>query len=227
MTHPGGGSTNGGQTGPGRAASVKTTVYLKLEQRIAADEFGGIKHRWEFGRALLKEKVGRQKLPDGMLASLVAAATAAGLKVSEREIQRRIKCAEVYGDDRQLRHACDAMGSWRALVNANFPPVDSTDPEDLEAAGISTAAPDEWEQLSLIPGLGEVLKVRGRSIPLAEATIADVEAYRDMYAGIHSNFAKRLAQIENALRIMREAQSDPDGNALDAWRRGLSDELTS
>ncbi len=202
---------------------MKTTVYLKLEQKIAADEFGGIKHRWDFGRALLKEKAGRQKLPDGMLADIVAAATAAGLKVSEREIQRRIKCAEVYVNDRQLRHACDAMGSWRALVNANFPPAESDDPDDLEAAGISTAAPDEWEQLSLIPGLGEMLKVGGRQIPLAEATIADVMRYRDMYAQIHANFAKKLALIENALRIMRGAEGDPDGNALDAWRRGVSE----
>ncbi len=68
-----------------------------------------------------------------------------------------------------------------------------------------------------------MLKVGGRSIPLAEATIADVQSYRDMYASIHANFAKKLALIENALRIMREAGGEPDGNALDAWRRGVSD----
>ena len=199
----------------------KPSVYLKLELRIAADERGGILHRWQFGREILKAKVGRKKLPDGMLDDIIAAAGRAGLTISRQEIQRRIRCAEIYADDRRLRQAADAIGSWSALVNAGFPTVESDDPDDLPE-GISSAAPDGWEQLSLIPGLGEELRVGGKTIPLAEATIADVQAYRDMYAEMHANYAKRLALIENALRIMHEAGGEPESNALETWRRGVS-----
>lgn len=214
--------TGPGDSGPGGTGPKQSTSpFIRLDRKIAADERGGVMHRWNYGRELLKVKADRQQLPHGMVADLIKAADRVGLKLSEREIQRRIKLATVYDSEAKVRHAVTDFGSWRALVNANFPPVESDDPDDLEADGISTEAPDAWEQLSLIPGLGEVLKVRGRSIPLAEATIADVEAYRDMYAGIHSNFAKRLALIENALRIMREAGGDSEDGALDAWRRGV------
>lgn len=214
--------TGPGDSGPGGTGPKQnTSPFIKLDRKIATDERGGVMHRWNYGRELLKVKAGRQQLPHGMVADLIKAAERVGLKLSEREIQRRIKLATVYGSESKVRRAVTDFGSWRALVNAGFPAIEGDDPDELEAEGISTAAPDEWEQLSLIPGLGEVLKVRGRSVPLTEATIADVQAYRDMYAGIHSNFAKRLALIENALRIMREAGGDSEGNALDAWRRGV------
>lgn len=199
---------------------TKPSIYLKHEMKIVANERGSIEERLRYGLDLIKEKAGHKKLPVGKIELLIKEAAEAGIKISEREIQRRIKCAEVYVSVERFRRQYDGISAWTTLHEAGFPVVEST-PEDLPY-GISAAAPDEWEQLSLVPGLGEVLKVRGRSIPLTEATIADVIAYRDMYAGIHSNFAKRLALIENALRIMREAEGNEDGNALDAWRRGVS-----
>jgi len=207
--------------------------YLSLEMRIAADERGGITHRWRYGRKLLEAKKGRAKLPDGMLDDLVAAAELAGLKVSRQEIQRRIRCAEVYGDDRQLRQAADAMGSWSALVNAGFPAVDvdelSLDPDDLEAEGFSTAAPDEWSQPTLIPGFGETIRVRGQQIPLVEgpdgATVGDAKAYRETYRQIHENFGKTLALIESAVQAMIDgSEDDDDANAVEAWKLGTGDE---
>ncbi len=206
----------------------KPSTFEKLEQKITASDGGGVMARWAYGRKVLEAKAGRKQLPDGMIADLIKAAERAGKKISEREIQYRAKLADVYATDQQVRKAIADFGTWTEIIKAGFPAVIVDDePDDLEAAGISTAAPDAWEQLSLIPGLSEVLKVRGRSIPLTEATIADVAAYRDMYAGIHENFAKRLALIENALRIMREVEQDPDANALDAWRRALAEDLAS
>ncbi len=201
------------------------SVYLKLETRILRDEQGGIPDRWKYGRQLIGRKKGGRKLPDGELDLLVKEAADAGLTVSRQEIQRRVRCAEVYADDRQLRQAADATGSWSALVNAGFPVVDvdeSTDPEEIAAAaGISTEPPDSFEQLVLIPGFGETIKVRGRTIPIAEATVGDAKEYRETYRQIHENFGKTLAQIEAAVEAMEEGcAGDDDANAVEAYKRG-------
>lgn len=224
MTHPNGGAGTGSSGGAGTSPRVKTTSIEKLEAKITASDGGGVLARWRYGQKLLEAKAGRKQLPDGMIADLIKAAARAGKTISEREIQYRLKLASVYATDQQVRKAIADLGTWTEIIKAGFPPVELDEPEDLEAAGISTAAPDSWEQLSIVPGLGETLKVGGRTIRLAEATVADVKAYRDKYAEVHANFAKRLALIENALRIMADATDDPDANALDAWRRGLSED---
>jgi hypothetical protein len=203
----------------------RKSIYLRLETQIAADERGGIIHRWRYGRELLEAKAGRQQLPHGMLGDLVKAAEKAGLKLSEREIRYRLRCAEVYATEQEVGTASADFGSWTALREAGFPPVESTEPDDLEAAGISTAAPDEFEQLSLIPGLAPTFKVNGRKVLLEEATVADVEAYRDMYRQIHENYGKRLALIEVALEAMLDgSDGDLEANALEAWKRASEPE---
>lgn len=149
-------------------AVEQTTQYLKLERRIATGEHGGIIERWRYGRLLLDAKTGRQRLPKGMIGDLVAAAERAGLKLSEREIQYRIQCAETYQTEVDSRSAAAAMGSWRALCDAGFPPVEApgSDPDDLQAEGLDHA-PDEWEQLQLdIPGLKPSISIRGRKVEL-------------------------------------------------------------
>lgn len=196
----------------------RPSEYLKIERRIAADERGGIMHRWQYGRALLKAKAGRKQLPDGLIRDLVAAATAAGFKISEREIQRRIRFATVYATDQQVRQILADLGSWSAIAEAGFPPVVVDELDDAEQ--LELGAPDEWEQLSLIPGLAPTLKVGGRRIALADATVADIRAYRDMYAQVHENYGKRLALIEAALRAMLDGSRDENENAVDAWKRG-------
>lgn len=195
----------------------RQSEYLKIERRIAADERGGIMHRWHYGRELLKAKAGRKQLPDGMIADLVAAARRTGRRLSEREIQYRLKLATVYGTDQQVRKLIADLGSWSEIIKAGFPPVevDEDDDEQLELG-----APDEWEQLSLIPGLGPTIKVGGRRIALADATVADIRAYRDMYAQVHENYGKKLALIEAALRAMLDGSADENENAVDAWKRG-------
>lgn len=206
----------------------KKSIYLRLETRIASTSASDILCRWRYGRALLEAKAGRKQLPHGMIESLISDAAGAGLKVSEREIQRRIKCAEVYGSEAEVRRASDGLGSWTALHEAGFPSVQMDEPDALDAAGISTKAPDEFEQLSLIPGLAPTLKVHGRVVPLDEATVADVEAYRDMYQQIHDNYGKRLALIQVALEAMREGSGGDDtANAVQSWKRAIDDGGTS
>jgi hypothetical protein len=199
--------------------------YLKLERAIAADETGGIVHRWRYGRQLVEAKAGRRQLPHGLTADRIKEAEKAGLKLSEREIQYRLRCGEAYRSEAEVRTAVRTFESWTDLREAGFPPVESDEPEDLEAAGISAAAPDEYEQLTLIPGLAPELSVAGRKVPLDQATIADVVAYRDMYRQIHDNYGKRLALIEAALEAMREgSDGDDTANAVEAWKRATEDD---
>jgi hypothetical protein len=204
--------------------------YLKLERTIASDERGGIMHRWNYGRLLLEERAGRQQLPDGMIKDLVAAAAKVGLKISEREIQYRLRFATVYTTDQQVRKVLADLGSWSALIQAGFPAVDvdeqSLDPDDLEAEGFSTAAPDEWGQPTLIPGFGETIKARGRKVPLVKgeegATVADAKAYLETYRQIHDNFGKTLALIEAGVKAMeRGSGGNDEANAVEAYEAGI------
>jgi hypothetical protein len=205
---------------------MSRSPYLSLEMRIAADERGGIVHRWRYGRRLLAAKTGRKQLPDGLLDSLVTAAEAAGLRLSRQEVQRRVRCAEVYATDQEVRQAADALGSWSALVNAGFPTVEPDEP-DLEPDDLEAAAPDAWGQPTLIPGFGETIKVHGRRIPLDEATVGDAKDYRETYRQIHENFGKTLALIESAVDAMVDgSDGDDDANAVESWRRGTDDETS-
>lgn len=199
----------------------RSRTFLKLERTIARAERGGILDRWRSGRQLVEAKSGRKQLPHGMSADLIASATRAGLKLSEREIQYRIQCATAYDSEAKVRSAAADFESWRALCDAGFPAVESTDPADLEAAGISIDPPDAWEQLPLIPGFGEEITVRGRKVPLTEATVADAKAYRENFKQMHENFGKTLAQIDESVATMVDgSDGDDDANAVEAWKRG-------
>lgn len=208
-------------------SNSRASVYLKLERKIATVGADDVIRRWEYGQELLKAKAGKKKLPDGLIDDLVKDAERDGMKVSRREIQYRVRCAEVYASKAQLRKIVCTIGPWSEIIAAGFPEISideiAVDPDQTDEIGVSNSAPDEWEQLSLIPGLAPTLKVKGREVPLDEATVSDVEAYAEMYRQIHANYAKRLALIEQALRAMRDGSNDdPEANAVDAWRRGIA-----
>ena len=153
------------------------SVYLKLEMRIARDERGGIEGRFLYGRELLKKRAGRQRLEKGLIARLVEDAAKNGLVISERELQRRMRFAEVYPTQAHRRQALALMGSWSAIAEANFPEVDidepDLEPDDLGDIGESDPLA-EGEQLALdIPGFKPILKINGRKVQLAEATVRE------------------------------------------------------
>lgn len=201
------------------------TPFLALEQKIATDERDGIVNRWKYGRELLAVKGDRKQLPHGMTGTLIKAAARAGLKLSEREIQRRIRLAATYDSEAKVRRAATDFGPWTALHEAGFPPVVCDEPDELEADGIDLGDPDRFEQMTLlIPGLAPELSVAGQKIPLAVATVADVRAYRDTYRQIHENFGKRLTRIEFALGVMEDgAGGDDSANAVRAWQLGCGE----
>lgn len=101
--------------------------YVELDAEIDRAEGDGIAARWQFGRALLRERVGR-KLPAGRLDELVEV-----LGKSRTELQYRIRFAERYPTEIALRNAVAQCGSWHALVN-----------EALSSTAHLSAEKDEW-----------------------------------------------------------------------------------
>lgn len=214
----------------------KKSVYLGLETKIAADERGGIKHRWDYGRALLHEKAARplrrgngerKILPKDMITELIVDATRAGLKLSEREIQYRIKCASVYGSDVELRKAVAEFGTWSGLIQAGFPAVELDEPDtevtEMEEVGLPTAAIQD--ALFDIPGFKPVLNIDGKKRDLADITIREAVNYRDMCIHMHENFGRTVAQVSATVDAMLTgAAGDLDANALDAYRRATEGE---
>ena len=100
---------NNGQ-GP-RATSVPgATAYVALENKILGAEADGVVVRWQFGKALLAERIGKQ-LPKGRLAEIAAAVN---LK-NTRELHHRMRLAELYPTETQVRTAVHTYKSWTAI----------------------------------------------------------------------------------------------------------------
>jgi hypothetical protein len=162
---------------------MRMTGYLVRERTIARAEHGGIEARWRYGRALLEAKHGRRQLPHGMIDSLIRAATEAGLSVSRREIQHRIRCAEVYATEGEVRTAVRTYGSWTTLREAAFPAVEIGETAERLGLVVDLAQPEPevWTQDALgDPALfPDALRVARALIPLSAATLRNVEEFLD------------------------------------------------
>ncbi len=90
-------------------------VLLDLDARVDQAEGEGLRARWEFGHELLLERVGKL-LPRGRLDELVGRTGK-----SREELQRRVRFAERFPTEAELRHAVSQFGSWHAIVNEALP----------------------------------------------------------------------------------------------------------
>ena len=84
--------------------------YVELDRAVDRAEDDGIMARWEFGREVLAERVGK-KLPTGRLDAIAAA-----IGKDIREVQRRAAFAALYLTPESLRHAVTQYGSWHSIV---------------------------------------------------------------------------------------------------------------
>lgn len=216
-----------------KPSKPKVPPYLSLERKIAADERGGVMHRWEYGHELLPMKNGRRQLPHGLLTELIVAATRAGFRLSEREIRRRIQCASAYATKAEVGQALADFGSWSALAEAGFPAVEVDEEDQIdsieaaEAAGIHLGPPDDITQLELdLPGLPATIKVNDRKVPIDQASLAEVKGHRETFRQIHENFGKTLQQMDHTIALMEAGATalglGDSANALQAYRRALA-----
>lgn len=99
-------------------------TYITLDKRVDEAEGDGIMARWEFGRELLAERVGKQ-LPAGRLDEIAEA-----ISKSRREVQARIQFAENHPTENEVRNAVAHFGSWHNIVN--------------KKTHVSTSGENEW-----------------------------------------------------------------------------------
>lgn len=201
----------------------RVSVYIRLERKIASGGADDVIRRWLYGREVLKLKAGRRKLPDGVIDELVREAERAGLKVSRREIQYRVRCAEVYASKEQLRKIVCTIGGWSEIIAAGFPPITADEPDLIDEIADIAAQPD-WTQPLLIPGLKHELKINKRAIPIEDAKVADGEAYEQMVIEMHEGFGKTVAQVSETMHIARlGAKGDHEMKLVEAYERGLAE----
>jgi hypothetical protein len=110
---------------------MRNAESLDLEQLRMKAAAGTIIQRWRYGRRLLMD--GTATLPNGRMkhgvtGQLVLMASAAGYKLSEREVQWRLQCAREYETESEIQEILAEFDSWGALRDANFPNPNSAQP---------------------------------------------------------------------------------------------------
>jgi hypothetical protein len=89
---------------------IALALYCEVDHRIAGADADGLRARWDFGRMLLAERVGK-KLPPGRLDEI-----AAGVGKSHQELQFRMQFAERFPDEDALSNAVRQYSSWHRIV---------------------------------------------------------------------------------------------------------------
>lgn len=114
---------------------MKTTQYVRQEKAIAAADAGGIRERWLWGLRLLNDPDAFAKNSSQMKAGradeLVQAVKASGRKLSQREIQYRLRAARTYQTDSQIAQISARFDNWSGLIAADFPHCAALDGEPL------------------------------------------------------------------------------------------------
>lgn len=121
--------------------------YRKLERAIADSDNGGIIERWHYGRKLIEDgdaTTPAKNLRHGVLGGLIASARKEGVKLSEREIQYRLKAARAYESEAEIRKILADFPNWWQLIQAGFPAAQVT--LDADTAPFDPRTPAERRQ---------------------------------------------------------------------------------
>lgn len=211
---------------------MRYSQYLRDESQIAAADSSGIIARWRWGRRLLLDDTAMsasgKSLRHGIAEGLTARAKGKGIKLTEQEIQRRLRAARAYPTEAQIRELLTDFDSWDELARAGFPAVDrdpdepdydprwTAEKEKTAAKAVQLLPTDEDEQLALFPDeqfgplstLSEMIKYADE---MREWT--DRQARRD---NDRQNYLRRLAaavggDLSKTWEQAREALAAQDG----------------
>jgi len=125
--------------------STELAVYQEIEGRICKGRLDALLARWEFGRQLLAERVDGKRdkegkrLPNGRREELSNA-----LGISSSEIDHRMRFADRFPTEEEVRTAFQEYGSWYAIcqkgiygVPAQPPPDDPYHAKDYSAIRVA------------------------------------------------------------------------------------------
>jgi hypothetical protein len=191
---------------------MKTSQYVRQEKAIAAADRGGIRERWLWGLRLLRDPEafapGSSQLKPGRADELVKTATVSGLKLSEREIRRRLQCARTYPTEAEFGQALAEFGSWFDLAGANFPTYEA--PEGEPPADHRTEAEREHDRArALLDLIGE----QGSLFPLSQfepviTPLKDLVDYADQMEDLTGRFVERDKKRRAYLNKLVEAADE-------------------
>src|SRR5205814_1720505 len=158
---------------------------------------------------------GSAQLKPGRADELVTAATAAGLKLTVREIQFRLQCARAYSTEAQIANAGSQFESWTELRRAGFPPIPvSTD--EPSADHRTQAERDHDHARALIDLIGE----QGSLFPLRDfepvtTTLKELVAYAEQQEELTARFLEHGRKRRAYLSSLIEAA---DGDLSATWQ---------
>lgn len=191
---------------------MKVTQYVRQEKAIASADSGGIRERWRWGLRLLRDPeamASEKSLRHGVTDQLVAAATARGLKLSDREIRRRLQCARTYQTEGEIGQALADFETWDELHRAGFPayrapedepPADHrTDSERAQDRARALADLVDGEQASLFPL---------RDFEPYTTTLKELADYTEEMEELTARFAARDRERRAYLDSLIEAAAD-------------------
>lgn len=208
---------------------MKITQYMRQEKTIAAADAGGIRERWLWGLRLLRDPdafaPGSSQLKPGRSDELIKAAKARGFKLSEREIQYRLKAARTYKTDTEIAQATAEFETWTDLVKTGFPSYES-ESDEPPADHRTKDERDHDHARALIDRIGE----QGALFPLAEfepteTTLKELQDYTEQQEALTERFVehgrKRRAYLDS---LIAAADGDLDATWQEAHDRLPDDE---
>lgn len=174
---------------------MKTAQYVRQERAIAAADSGGIRERWLWGLRLLRDPDafanGGTQLRPGYADGIVAAVKTAGRKLSQREIQYRLRAARTYQTDSQIAQISARFDNWSGLIAADFPAVDAA-----EGEGVADHRTEDERRRDHARALADAVGVQGALFPLSDfepvtTTLKDLITYATEMSELTARFARR------------------------------------
>jgi hypothetical protein len=86
-----------------------------IEKRVRDGDKAGVHARWESGRHILKQRIGKQ-LPKGLRQQVCKA-----LKLSQAEVNYRIQFAERCSTDSEVFKVLNTFGNWTQIITKFLP----------------------------------------------------------------------------------------------------------
>jgi hypothetical protein len=197
---------------------MKIAQYTTREAQIVSADSAGIRQRWMWGLRLLNDPAafgqGSSQLRPGFAEALTKAAAKRGIKLSEREIRRRLQCARAYRTEAEFGQMLAEFQTWNDLHNANFPAVEAAPDQPADWRTESERTRDRnraW--LDITNGMDAMFPLS--QFEPVETTLADLELFMKEQQEINDSFAATYDKRRQYLDCLEAAA---EGDLSMTWQ---------